>query len=248
MDSAEMFYCCDNTLNSTEAFSDRCMMLSGGMVFNISSNFTFSVPPCESLFIDSGGFQATEAWDMSYPYDPEELFTWADSIGADYVALPDFACEPELHPTSVRDRIHRTVEEHAYGLAQYKDGDYDFQPVPVLQGYYPEQYQECIKLFRREGLIRDYMAVGTVCKRESVDAIHTVMDTIEQELPNTEFHMFGMTLNAWKDRRMWGRFRSADTAAWNWGAGTVVEKKQALSEYSAKVDSIADEMTKQETL
>jgi hypothetical protein len=118
----------------------------------------------------------------------------------------------------------------------------------VLQGYYPEQYEWCIERFESEGFIRDYMAIGTVCKRDSVDAIHSVLSTIERKLPNTEFHMFGMTLNAWKDRRLHGRFRSADTAAWNWGGGPISEKKQLLKEYSAKVDAIRTRMRQQTTL
>lgn len=248
MDTATMFYCCDNNLNCTDAFQDRSVMLSGGMVYNISENFSFTIPPCDKLFIDSGGFQATATWDMSFPYEPRRLYEWAESIDADYVAMPDFACEPELHETSVMHRVARTVEEHAYAQHQYDEGDYSFDLIPVLQGYYPEQYEACVRMFEQEGLIRDYMAIGTVCKRDSVNAIHNVVESIEQLLPNTEFHMFGMTLNAWKDRRMWGRFRSADTAAWNWGGNTTDEKKQLLKEYSAKVDAIRNQMTAQTTL
>lgn len=250
MRAGEMFYCCDNTLNTTDAFADRCMMLSGGMVWNIgdTDGFNFTVPRCREMFVDSGGFQATAAWDMSYPYPPADLFAWADGIGADYVAAPDFACEPELHESSVEHRVERTVEEHAFAVHQYDNDDYDFELVPVLQGYEPEQYDYCIDRFEQEGLIRDYMAIGTVCKRDSVDDINRVVSVVERRLPDVDLHMFGMTLNAWKDRRLWGRFRSADTAAWNWGGGSIQEKKELLAEYSSKVDGIRSEMTGQTTL
>jgi len=248
MDAPDMFYCSDNTLNTTDAFEGRKVMLSGGMVYNISRNFSYTVPECDTLFVDSGGFQATDRWDMSYPYEPKRLFDWAESIDADYVAAPDFACEPELHPSSVEHRIERTIEEHAFAFDQYHEGDYSFTLIPVLQGYYEDQYKWCIERYKQEGFIRDYMAVGTVCKRDSTDAIHNVMTTIDCGLPDVDFHMFGMTLNAWKDRRMMGRFRSADTAAWNWGAGSIVEKRAALNEYSSKVDEIRNEIAAQATL
>lgn len=248
MKTGVMFYCCDNTLNTTDAFADKNMMLSGGMVWNIGSDgFSFTVPECRNLFVDSGGFQATQAWDMSYPYEPKQLFEWAESIGADYVAAPDFACEPELHESSVEHRMARTVEEHAYAYSQYDSGDYSFDLIPVLQGYYKDQYERCVDWFEREGLIRDYMAIGTVCKRDSVDEIDTVLEAVQSKLPNVEWHMFGMTLNAWKDRRIWGRFRSADTAAWNWNGGTIEEKKELLRKYDATVSDIQRQMNAQTT-
>jgi len=248
MDAPDMFYCVDQPTNTTTAYEGRCAMLSGGMVWNLFDEFRFTVPDCRKLFIDSGGFQATDRWDMSYPYEPKELFDWAESINADYVAAPDFACEPELHETSVEHRIERTIEEHAYAFHQYREGDYSFQLLPVLQGYYEDQYEWCVERYKEEGFIRDYMAVGTVCKRDSTDAIHNVMETIDRNLPDVDFHMFGMTLNAWKDRRMWGRFRSADTAAWSWGGQTQAHKVELLNEYAEKVDSIRNEITEQATL
>ncbi len=248
MNAPEMFYCVDQPTNTTDAYKDRNAMLSGGMVWNLNESFRFTVPDCQKLFIDSGGFQATDRWDMSYPYEPRELFEWAESIGADYVACPDFACEPELHDSSVMHRVGRTVEEHAFAFHQYRQGEYSFELIPVLQGYYKDQYADCIDWYESKGFVQDYMAVGTVCKRDDVNAIHNVMETIEQKLPNTDFHMFGMTLNAWKDRRMWGRFKSADTAAWNWGGQTQAHKVELLNEYSAKVDRIRNKINGQTTL
>lgn len=248
MDAPTMYYGVDNQMNTTDVYADLNAMLSGGMVYNAYGKFNFTVPETKSLFIDSGGFQVVSLWDLNYPYPVSDLFEWADNIGADYVAAPDFACEPELHDSSVKQRVERTIEAHAEAFAEYQDGSYSFELVPVLQGYYEEQYEYCIKRFKEEGLTRDYMAVGTVCKRDSTDAIHNVMDAIESKLPGSEFHMFGMTLNAWKDRRMWGRFKSADTAAWNWGGSTQDDKRKLLTSYAAKVDAIRNKIDGQTTL
>lgn len=248
MDAPVMYYGVDQPTNTTEAYSDRKAMLSAGMVWKSIGDLRFTVPETAELFIDSGGFQVTSSWDLEYPYTVRELFDWAESVDADLVALPDFACEPELHESSVEKRIELTIEHHAEAMAVYEDGDYSFTPVPVLQGYYADQYAYCVDRFKNEGLIQDYMAVGTVCKRDSIDAIHEVMTTIQSELPDVGFHMFGMTLNAWKDRRMWGRFKSADTSAWNWGGQTQAHKVELLEEYAEKVDRIRSKIGGQTTL
>lgn len=242
MQTPEMYYGVDCPTNTTDAFSQRKAMLSAGMVWKMGENFNFTVPETRELFVDSGGFQAVSSWGLEYPYTTKKLFDWAESIDADLLACPDFACEPELHSSSVEKRIELTIEHHAEAMALYEDGDYSFELVPVLQGYYADQYQYCINRFKDEGFVRDYMAIGTVCKRDSPDAIHKVMETIESGLPNTDFHMFGMTLNAWKDTRMWGRFKSADTAAWNWGGQTQAHKVELLTEYADKVDAIRDKI------
>lgn len=248
MDAPEMYYGVDQPTNTTDAYADRKAMLSAGMVWKVSDDLRFTVPETRELFVDSGGFQVTSSWDLEYPYTVTDLFDWAESIDADLVALPDFACEPELHESGVMKRIELTIEHHAEAMAVYDEGSYTFTPVPVLQGYYADEYAYCVDRFKDEGLIHDYMAVGTVCKRDSTDAIHTVMETIESELPDVDFHMFGMTLNAWKDRRMWGRFKSADTSAWNWGGQTQAHKVELLTDYAEKVDDIRNQINGQATL
>jgi len=171
------------------------------------------------------------------PYSWREYFDWCESVGANYAALPDFACEPGLHLSSVWDRVYHTVLSHVEALWVYDRHDYSFTPLPVLQGWDPEDYRLCARWFRSQGLVREYMAIGTVCKRKGTDEICDVLSVLETELPNTEFHLFGATLNAWKDDRLAGRFRSSDTAAWNWGASDTEDKKRLYREYREKVEN-----------
>ena len=248
MNKPHMFWGIDNTLNSTDAFENRRGMLSAGMVYTCDNQWRYTVPKCKELFVDSGGFQVTARWDLEYPYSVETLFEYAERVGADYLAAPDYACEPELHDSTVSNRIGMTVEGHAQAMALYEDREWSFQLVPVLQGYEVEDYEHCIDWFESEGMIRDYMAVGTVCKRDRVKSIHNVLQAIKRKLPDVDLHMFGMTLNAWKDRRLWGQFKSADTAAWNWGCGTQEEKKRALKEYEQKINRIETAIAVQSTL
>lgn len=194
------------------------------------------------VFVDSGGFQATARWRGNYPYTIGKYFNWATQMDADYVAGPDLACEPSLGHSSVEERVIKTVAMHREAKRVYETGDWDFQFVPVLQGFEPEHYELCSDLFQRFGLSESYMAIGTVCKRKDTDAIHETLCTLENRFPNAEWHMFGLTKYAWKDERFWGRFRSADTAAWNFGASTTEEKMQAGESYIEDIESIRDDI------
>jgi len=92
-----------------------------------------------------------------------------------------------------------------------------------------------------EGLDRyDRIAVGTVCKRSSTDEILDVVTTVRDHFPNKWVHLFGATLNIYKDDRFDGLFDSSDTAAWNWGAASKEDKRRLFGEYSQKVDDYAN--------
>jgi hypothetical protein len=175
-------------------------------------------------------------------------FNFAEQIGADYVAGPDFACEPNLHHSSVDERMLHTAAMHKTALRVYDTGRWSFDFVPVLQGYEPDDYRRCADLFRDYGIDADYMALGTVCKRQRPDKVHEALRVAERSFPDAEWHMFGLTLDAWRDRRLWGRFRSADTAAWNWGCSTTAEKMEKAVSYQEKVNAIRSEIEGQMTL
>lgn len=249
MNAPDMFYCIDTTGTYDGMFDGERVMLSAGLAWNNPGNgFSLHVPDGREIFIDSGGFQATTRWGLDYPYEPEDYFEWAESIGANHVAGMDYACEPELHDSTVDYRVALTIEAHAHCLATYLDGDYSFQFIPVLQGYDPEDYRECSRRFKQEGLDTDYMAIGTVCKRKDPGAIERVLDVCDDEFPNAEWHLFGATLRTYTNKRLWGRFRSSDTAAWNWGAESKQHKKELFTAYRSKVESYRNAINSQSTI
>ena len=233
-------YYCQDTIGSYDGmFDGENVLVSAGLAWNNPGDgFTLNVPDAKSLFVDSGGFQATTGWNLRYPYNPANYFAWAESVGADYVALPDFACEPSLHYSPVRERVLRTAGLHVRAMQEYEEYGYSFTPVPVLQGYEPAHYEECARLYADYGLATDYMAIGTVCKRKGTDSIAEVLSVLEQHYPGAEWHLFGATINVYKDDRLSGRFRSTDTAAWNWGADSKEHKKELFADYKKRVESL----------
>jgi len=179
------------------------------------------------------------------PYTWRSYFDWAESIDADYVALPDAACEPSLHPSEPIDRVYHSILWQYEAYQDYLHGDYSFDVVPVLQGWEARDYRLCARWMESQGLKSDYAAIGTVCKRRRTDPICHVLSVLEQEWPDTEWHLFGATLRVWKDDRLRGRFRSADTAAWNWGASSTEEKKELYNEYKQKVENTHRDFTQE---
>lgn len=122
-------------------------LTSAGVAWeNPGDGFSAWVPDSPSLMVDSGGFQAATKWeDAQYPYSAEELFEWAEEIGADTVAGMDVACETRdvltdldscrVDPGPVEDRIAKSLEYQIEQDRIYREGraedrwSFDFMPV-----------------------------------------------------------------------------------------------------------------------
>jgi hypothetical protein len=245
-----MHYCIDTTGTYDGMFDGEDILLSAGLAWNNSGpTFNLHVPDSPNrVIVDSGGFQATTTWDLSYPYSVRDLFEWAVEVGADEVALPDFACEPDLHDTTPEERVTRTVEKHRQARDVFRAESWPFEVLPVLQGWEPDEYRRCARLFERHDLVRDRMAIGTVCKRDDPSKIGEVLDVCEDVLGPRQWHLFGLTLNGWKDSRLWGRFASSDTSAWNYRADSKAHKKELFADYREKVNRYGRAIAEQTTL
>lgn len=261
-------YYVKTTLGEQPWLDGEPVLVSAGVAWNNpGEGFTLEPPEDpESLFVDSGGYQVTVHFGGEYPYSPEELFEYAEEIGADYVAGMDWACEDaeslaclydDLEPEDilpVEERLQRTVDKQIEQLEVYESREWPFEFVPAVQGLEPDQYRWCARQLRLHDLARPYMAIGTVCKREDPDGILEVVEVLEEELPATEWHLFGATKEIWNDRRFRTRFASADSHAWamktpedEWTKDNE-DKKRAFEHWSADIEAIRDEMAEQSTL
>jgi hypothetical protein len=252
MNPPDMYYGMDWNPGYDGVFDDQHILVSAGVTWYSTNREWFDTMTLpddyDGLFVDSGGFQATARWNLSYPYTVGMYFNHAEQLGADYVAGPDYACEPGLHHSSTGERVLKTAAAHREAKRVYDEGEWSFEFVPVLQGWDVKDYRKCIRLYRDFDLLEDYMALGTVCKRDNTDEIHDVLRMCERELPDTDWHMFGLTKRAWRELRFWGRFESADTAAWNWGGCTTDEKMELGREYIRGIESIRERIRTQSDL
>lgn len=266
IDPPEMYYCWGENAPFDPLTGENVLVSAGVAWGRGDGEFRLNIPDAGEIFLDSGGFQAATQWER-YPYDPPELFEFAEDIGARYVAGMDVACEDrdvlldiestKVDPGPVRDRLERSLIQQRRCDSYYKSGDYDFQLVPVVQGRTVDEYEMFMDWMMETGLDQyPYLAIGTVCKRGSPSEIFEVLTKVRRRWPNKDIHLFGATKLIWKQRRFWGLFESSDTKAWTFNPpGTdrrfcknKAEKYDAFESYKADIESIKREMRGQATL
>lgn len=152
-------------------------------------------------FLDSGGYLML----MRYGYYPFSVVNYANLVARlspDYYASMDYACEPDLIDAkkttlmAVKDRINATVK-NALELAEWET-HLPGQMVPVVQGYTLDEYLYCLGLYAQAGLIRDYMAVGSMCRRVSDDELAELIPGIyyaARKYGCSKLHFFGLKLS-----------------------------------------------------
>jgi len=177
--------------------------------------------PYELLFIDSGGFFSSMQAGHYTKTDAEYL-EYIEAKNPAFFALRDYPCETELlkkHSRTVFEHIKMTVEHHCLLLDMLPEYNINAVPIPVIQGWSVEDYQLCIDLFRERGLITDYMAIGSVCRRTSIKNIRDIIVSVRDNLPaKTKLHGFGVKLTALKDLAIWNALYSVDSGAWDYVA------------------------------
>lgn len=177
----------------------------------------------ENLFIDSGGFYSSMR-SGGYTKSNDEYLDYIQKWQPQFFALRDYPCEPELlkkHNMTVQYNIKRTVENHLILLNKIESGLWDIhgKPIPVIQGWEIEDYLHCIDLFTENGVTSDYMAIGSVCRRNQTEKIKDVILAVRDNVPLwTKLHGFGVKLTALKDLVIWKALYSVDSGAWDYVA------------------------------
>ncbi len=86
--------------------------------------------------------------------------------------------------------------------------------MPVLQGYEPEEYVDCIRQYGDRLLPGMWVGVGSVCKRNgNQSAILLVLEAIQTERPDLKLHGFGLKKEALGVPEIQELLFSADSAA-----------------------------------
>ncbi len=177
----------------------------------------YDMPPHRELILDSGAFSLLSSM-SDYPYSLEDYLAVAVRHRADLVAARDWPCEPwGKIKVPVPERIARTVEADVRICdAPLPDG---VRPLPVIQGWFVEDYLSCIDQIRERGALRDTMAVGSCCKRSSIRDVMDIARAIRAELPRTRLHYFGLKIQAMKQPGFGRLADSVDTGAWSFVSG-----------------------------
>jgi hypothetical protein len=198
-------------------------------------------PKCaRTLFVDSGGFPSSYIHN-GYSKTDEEYLRFVMKHRADYYALRDYPCEPQIlrrHGVTVRQQIERTLTHHLKLLDMHEKMSVHAVPVPVIQGWRMSDYTECIDLFREHGLLAEYMAVGSLCRRHQVKKIRRIILSVRKELPSwVRLHAFGTKISVLKNQDVANAIYSVDSSAAEFSARL---RRFRLAQHSGDIPSTFD--------
>lgn len=154
---------------------------------------------CGLKWLDSGGYLALLKWGH-YPFSVVNYANLVIVLQPDFYATMDLACEPSLICNSVIDSVNNRIKmtvKNAVALGEYEN-QLPGTMVPVIQGYTLPEYLSCIDLHYQNGTIRDYMAIGSMCRRISNKELHSLIPGIYQHAKDagaTKLHFFGLKLS-----------------------------------------------------
>lgn len=150
-------------------------------------------------WLDCGGFTLLNRYG-DFPFSTVNYANLQAFLHADFYATMDYPCEPEISRSlslmNNLDRIQATVD-NALELMNL-EGQLSGTLVPVIQGYSLNEYEHCIELYERSGAIREYMAVGSMCRRISTPELNRLVPGIYKAARRAgceRLHFFGLKLS-----------------------------------------------------
>jgi hypothetical protein len=150
-------------------------------------------------WLDCGGFTMLNQYG-NYPFSVVNYANLIARLRPDYYASMDYPCEPEISRflglMTNLERIKATVA-NAVELAEWEN-QLPGQMVPVIQGYTLREYLLCLRHHQEAGTIRDYMAVGSMCRRISDKELGELIPGIyyaAQKAGCSKLHFFGLKLS-----------------------------------------------------
>lgn len=167
--------------------------------------------------LDSGGFTELSMfgeWRTSLNEYVDAVHRYSEQVGRlEWASPQDWMCEPFITSKtglSVRDHQHRTVQN----FNELRSAAPDLPFIPVLQGWFLEDYITCIDFYRETGVdlaAEPVVGIGSVCRRQHIDEIQMIIS--EVQAAGVRLHGFGVKnlgLRAYADL-----LTSADSMAWS---------------------------------
>ncbi|WP_438028957.1 DUF7221 family queuine tRNA-ribosyltransferase-like protein [Sorangium sp. So ce233] len=177
--------------------------------------------------LDSGGFtelQMHGRWTVTPRAYANEVRRFRDGVGRlDWAAPQDWMCEPIVRSggrvgrvsfvgtkLSVLEHQRRTVDN----LIELRSIAPDVHWMPVIQGWTPGDYLDCVGLYARAGvdLTREpIVGVGTVCRRQGTITATLIMSELSSL--GLRLHGFGYKIEGLQVAARY--LTSADSLAWS---------------------------------
>ncbi len=171
--------------------------------------------------MDSGAFTELSSHGR-YRHSPEayaeQIRRWSGNGNMLAAVSQDYMCEPFiLARTGLATAEHQRLTIERYDAIKPLAGKAYL--MPVLQGYWPEEYAEHIRQYGARLTPGMWVGVGSVCKRNvNIDEIERVLMAVHQARPDLRLHGFGVKLTALQSSIVRDCLYSADSMAWSYSA------------------------------
>lgn len=179
--------------------------------------------------LDSGGFVAMRRYG-GYRWSPMQYAEFAFEMSPTWWAAMDYCCEPEIagSPAVVQERIIRTVgslvdcRRAAEAINDYLGATMLAMPMPVLQGWEPRDYLQCMDWMQRFAVyeLPPLVGLGSVCRRplHGPNGLLRVIGALDAHLPQgVQLHLFGVKSAALSILADHPRIASMDSCAYDAG-------------------------------
>lgn len=168
--------------------------------------------------LDSAGFVAMFRYG-GYRWSLGDYVNLAGRMRPTWWAAPDYCCEPEIagDRNEVLDRVKRTAFKLDWARQVAADRGVT-APMPVLQGWFPDDYIRCAEMIPD---LPALVGVGSVCRRalSGPAGIIRVVTRLHNDLPpHVRLHLFGVKGSAIAALAGHPRIHSVDSAAWDFAA------------------------------
>lgn len=178
--------------------------------------------PVGKWVLDSSAFSTIFQFG-GYPDEPEvyaaEIKRWAGNGHLLAAVTQDYMCEADMLAATgmtVAEHQRLTVERYDRLAACDLGGVY---LMPVLQGYAPAEYVECLRLYGDRIGPNAWVGVGSVCKRNGdPSAIEDVLMAIRAVRPDIRWHGFGIKTTALGSGLVQEILDTGDSMSWSFAA------------------------------
>lgn len=174
--------------------------------------------------LDSAGFVAMARY-WHYRWALDQYVAFAGALKPTWWAAPDYCCEPEIAHN--REEVLSRVTRTAFKLDWTRQVAADLgvaPPMPVLQGWLPDDYLRCADMIPDLSAL---VGVGSVCRRQlgGIDGVLKVVRALDRALPpSVLLHLFGVKGAAITALAGHPRIASVDSAAWDFAARQSVSR------------------------
>jgi len=173
--------------------------------------------------MDSGAFSTIHKYG-GYPMPVDayayQVVKWRNTGIRLAAVSEDFMCEPvmlERTGMTVTQHQRMTVDRYSKLIDLTKDENYYI--MPVIQGYSPLEYKNCIRLYGNLLVSNAWVGVGSVCKRNTnTESVLAILDAVKTERPDLRLHGFGLKTSALLNPRVSQLLHSSDSMAWSYSA------------------------------